>query len=234
MEFALVGPGEFRMGSSGHAADLRPAPSHTVRLTRPLYVARFEVTQRQWRRVMGREPSRFTECGDACPVESVSWLDVQEFLIRLNGLSPGERFRLPTEAEWGYACRAGSDGRYGGGVDTLRPDLANYDSRIPSGGVEDTVFVGAPTPVGSYPPNILGLHDMAGNVWEWTADEYCPYDASTVADPRNRCDMDTISIRGGSWYFSADAARCGRRHTHQRGDSGFSLGFRLVREVPRR
>jgi formylglycine-generating enzyme required for sulfatase activity len=231
MELVLVGPGAFRMGLSRQPDELRPAPPHEVRLTRPFYLGRFEVTQGQWRRVTGRAPSRFAECGDRCPVESVSWLEVQAFLARLNELSPGQRYRLPTEAEWEYACRAGSDARYGGVVDTLRPHLANYDSRIPFDGVADTVFVGSPTPVGSYAANAVGLHDMAANVWEWTDDEYCPYGTSSV-DPRGRCGTDTIVIRGGSWYFSADAARCGRRYTHHRGDSGFSLGPQGGEGVP--
>ena len=166
-----------------------------------------------------------------CPVESVSWHEVILFLERLAEASPGERFRLPTEAEWEYACRAGSEMRYGS-TDTLRPGLANYDSRIPFEGRRDTVFLGSIAPVGSYPANSFGLHDMAGNVWEWTADEFCPYPDSATIDPKLVCGTDTVAIRGGSWYFSANAARCGRRYTHARTDSGFSLGFRVVREVP--
>jgi len=232
MEFVLVAPGEFRMGLSRDPDELRPAPAHMVRVTQPFYLGRFEVTQGQWRTVMGERPSYFQDCGDSCPVERVSWLDVQEFLARLGSMNPGERFRLPTEAEWEYACRAGSESRYGSGVDTLRPALANYDSRLTFGGVVDTAFVGRPTPAGTYPPNDFGLQDMLGNVWEWTDDEYCPYPRSAVVDPSARCGTDTIAIRGGSWYFSADAARCGRRYTHARGDSGFSLGFRVVRSLP--
>jgi hypothetical protein len=113
----------------------------------------------------------------------------------------------------------------------LSPTLANYDSRIPFEGVADTVLVGSSVMVGSYPPNAFGLHDLVGNVWEWTEDEYCPYSSSSAVDPVQSCGSDTIPIRGGSWYFSAGAARCGRRYTHARGDSGFSLGFRVLREV---
>lgn len=230
MEFVLVPAGEFRMGLRAGELDVRPAPSHSVRITRSFYLGRFEVTQAQWRQVMDTAPSQHTECGPNCPVESVSWDEVREFLRRLAELSPGERFRLPTEAEWEYACRYGSEARYGES-DTLRPTMANYDSRIPFEGVPDTVFLGSTVPVGSYPPTSLGLHDLAGNVWEWTEDEYCPYPSSSVADPVQGCGSDTIAIRGGSWYFSAGAARCGRRYTHARGDSGFSLGFRVLREM---
>ena len=231
MEFVLVPAGEFAMGLARGPSDVRPALSHRVRLTRPFYLGRFEVTQAQWSRVMDTNPSQLAACGPDCPVETVSWHEVAAFLERFSALNPGERFRLPTEAEWEYACRSGSQGRYGD-ADTLSPELANYDSRIPFEGIQDTVFLGSPTPVGSYPRNQLGLHDMIGNVWEWTADEFCPYPDSSVVDPMGRCGTDTIPIRGGSWYFSANAGRCARRYTHARGDSGFSLGFRVVREVP--
>lgn len=230
MEFVLVPAGEFVMGLRDGEDDLRPAPSHPVRVTRPFYLGRFEVTQAQWQRVMGTDPSQLNECGPSCPVESVSWEDVRAFLHRLSELNEGERFRLPTEAEWEYACRAGSDARYGE-FETLSPTLANYDSRIPFEGVVDTVFLGSTVAVGSYPPNGFGLHDLVGNVWEWTEDEYCPYSQSAAVDPVQSCGSDTIPIRGGSWYFSAGAARCGRRYTHARGDSGFSLGFRVLREA---
>jgi formylglycine-generating enzyme required for sulfatase activity len=230
MEFVLVPAGEFVMGLRAGEIDVRPAPSHPVRLTVPFYLGRFEVTQAQWYQVMGTASSQQSECGPDCPVESVSWDDVRDFIRRLSELNPGERFRLPTEAEWEYACRAGGEARYGES-DTLIPTLANYDSRIPFEGIADTTFLGGSVTVGSYPANAFGLHDLVGNVWEWTEDEYCPYSSSPAVDPVQRCGSDTIPIRGGSWYFSAGAARCGRRYTHAREDSGFSLGFRVLREV---
>ncbi len=231
MEMVLIPAGSFRMGlRPDEPGDLRPAPLHRVTLTRPFYLGRLEVTQDQWLRVMGNRPSHLAGCGGSCPVETVSWNDVRAFLRRLDAADPGLHFRLPTEAEWEYACRAGTDLRYGG-FDTLAPALANYDARIPFDGVAGEAFVGSTVPVGSYPANPWGLHDMQGNVWEWTEDRYCPYAAGSVTDPVGRCGSDTIPIRGGSWYFSANAARCGRRYTHARWDSGFSLGFRVVREV---
>jgi formylglycine-generating enzyme required for sulfatase activity len=231
MEFVLVPAGEFVMGLRAGESDVRPAPLHRVRISRPFYLGRFEVTQAQWVQVMGTTPSQLSACGPDCPVETVSWEEVRDFLAHLSALSPGERFRLPTEAEWEYACRFGGDSRYGQ-ADTLTPTLANYDSRIPFDGMQDTVFIGSSAPVGAYPPNAIGLHDLVGNVWEWTEDEYCAYTSSLAVDPVQSCATDTIPIRGGSWYFSAGSARCGRRYTHARGDSGFSLGFRVLRELP--
>jgi formylglycine-generating enzyme required for sulfatase activity len=230
MEFVLIQPGVFVMGLVRPPQDLRPAPPHEVTLGESFYMARHEVTQDEWRSVMGTEPSHFSDCGASCPVESVSWLDVNVFLVRFSEQNPGETFRLPTEAEWEYACRAGSGDRYGGVVDTLHATAANYDGRIPFDGRVADNFEGRPTRVGTYPPNPWGLYDFAGNVWEWVADEYCPYPTGAVANPAQSCGTDTIPIRGGSWYFSAGAARCGRRYTHHREDSGFSLGFRVVRK----
>ena len=198
MEFVLVPAGEFVMGLRAGEADMRPAPPHRVRLSRPFYLGRFEVTQSQWGQVMGTAPSQLSECGADCPVESVSWEEVRDFLRRLSALSPGERFRLPTEAEWEYACRFGGEARYGQ-ADTLNPTLANYDSRIPFDGVQDTSFIGSSVSVGSYPPNALGLYDLVGNVWEWIEDEYCPYSSPLTVDPVQRCGSDSIPIRGGSW-----------------------------------
>lgn len=235
MEFVLVQPGTFEMGSRT-PDELRPAPLHSVQIPEPFYLGRYEVTRAEWVQLMADDPSQHVEC-ERCPVESVSWHDVQGFVEALSASAPGESYRLPTEAEWEMACRAGGDARYGQ-VDLLTPELANIDARIPFEGRTDSVWVGHPTPVGSYAANAFGLHDMTGNVWEWTEDEFCPYSLDPSAETNTRgaaasCGTDTIAIRGGSWYFSANAARCGRRYTHARTDSGFSLGFRVVREVPR-
>lgn len=231
MEFVLVRPARFEMGLRHPPGDVRPAPPHTVTISKSFYIGRYEVTQREWSEVMGNNPSRFADCGPSCPVESVSWHDVQEFLARMSRPSDGERFRLPTEAEWELACLAGADGRYTDGMDRLTPDVANYNPGIAFEGVAAPGFRAGPTPVGTFPPNALGLHDIHGNVWEWTQDEYCPYALDPVTDPRGACGTDTIPIRGGSWLFSANAARCARRYTHARHDSGYGLGFRVVREV---
>jgi formylglycine-generating enzyme required for sulfatase activity len=171
---------------------------------------------------MGSAPSHFGDCGARCPVENVSFADVQQFLAALNAraaTAPGDlhlRYRLPTEAEWEYACRAGTTGAYSTG-ETLTTAQANYKSK-------------APTPVGSFGLNPWGLADMHGNVWEWTADWYAPYSEGHTAniDPRGAPSGEKRVIRGGSWYFDGDSARCALRYTHRPQDKGFSLGFRVA------
>lgn len=228
MEFVRVPAAELVMGSPADEPGREPGErQHAVRLTRAIDFGRFEVTQRQWRLVMGTSPSRFAECGDDCPVESVSWHDAREFAARLSARS-GERFRLPTEAEWERACRAGTATAYSSGAELL-PSQANVDAGAEGGAVGAGR---APRPVGSYPPNAWGLFDLHGNVWEWTVDEHCPYPEDAATDPVGACGAELRVIRGGSWHFGADSARCALRYTHRPQDTGFSLGFRLVREVP--
>jgi formylglycine-generating enzyme required for sulfatase activity len=206
MEFVLIHAGSF---SAGVPAD-RPRP----RFLHSFYLARFEVTQGEWRRVMGSNPSHFAECGDRCPVENVNFEDVSAFIKKLNSRSSAS-LRLPTEAEWEYACRAGTDKEYStGGALTLHD--ANFDDGTPRARA-------GPTPVGSFAPNRWGLSDMHGNVWEWCSDWY---------RPPSRGDGGLRVIRGGSWHFDAESARCGLRYFHRPQDKGFSLGFRLVRDLP--
>jgi formylglycine-generating enzyme required for sulfatase activity len=216
MKFVLVPAGQFTMGSApgepGRQQDERP---HRVVLSEPFYLAETEVTQRQWLAVMGNNPSHFRAAGLDAPVESVTWFEAQTFLQRLSAAGQG-RFRLPTEAEWEYACRAGTTTAYAFG-DRLSVEQASYDGQ-------------STLKVGSFPPNRWGLYDLHGNVWEWCADEYCPYPATAVRDPVNRCRSPYKVIRGGSWYFGADSARSALRYTHEPKLRGFSIGFRVVRE----
>jgi len=217
MEFALLSGGRFTMGTPPDEPRREVQErEHEVTLSHPFYLGRTEVTQGQWALVMGSNPSAFPECGPDCPVETVSALGVDAFLARFAELT-GERFRLPTEAEWEYACRAGTRTAYAA-LETLDATRASFDRRSPSR-------------VASFSPNGWGLFDMHGNVWEWTADESCPYPEGPSVDPVGRCAADRRVIRGGSWAFGADSARCGLRYTHAPGDSGYSLGFRVVREL---
>jgi len=210
----------------GHPAD---ETSHEVVLTRGFWIGKTEVTQEQWREVMENNPSQFPSCGPKCPVETVSYDDIRQFLERLERRSPGSRFRLPTEAEWEYACRAGTETPFSTGGN-LTSDQANYDGRYSYGGSPKGRFLGHPAPVASYPPNRWGLFDLHGNVWEWCEDWYGPYPPGKAVDPRGPAGGARRVIRGGSWYFNADSARCGLRYTHAPSDDGFSLGFRIVRE----
>jgi formylglycine-generating enzyme required for sulfatase activity len=161
-------------------------------------------------------------------VENVSYVEIEEFISAFEAIS-GETFRLPTEAEWEYACRAGETNVFGIG-DRITSEVANFDGSDPYPGAEAGPYRERPTPVGTYPPNSWGLSDMNGNLWEWTEDDHCPYPEGEVVDPLARCDAELRVIRGGSWYYGPDSARCGLRYTHRPVDDGPSLGFRLVWE----
>lgn len=229
MVFARIEAGDLIMGSPldeiGREDQER---QHQVRLSRPFWLGVFEVTQHEWMAVMGDNPSHFRTSDGRLPVENVTWFEARGFLERLTERSPGNEFRLPTEAEWEYACRAGVTTAYGTGS-TLSRAQANFaDSPEPP-----ATRPGQPMAVGSFPPNTWGLHDLHGNVWEWTSDENCPYEGDGLVDPAPACGSPLKVIRGGSWYFGADSARCALRYTHRPQGRGFSLGFRAVREPAR-
>jgi sulfatase modifying factor 1 len=226
IELVFLPAGSFLMGSPAEEAGREGQEVlHLVEITRPFYLGRFEVTQKQWQTVMGTQPSHFSACGEDCPVEGVSYSEIQDFLAKLSA-SSGELFRLPTEAEWEFACRAGTSSPYSSG-EKLTLAAANFDARLEDEGT----FRGAPTPVGTFAPNPWGLYDMHGNVWEWCADWHCPYAEENIQDPIGHCDSGLRVIRGGSWYYGSDSARCGLRYTHPPHLSGPSLGFRVVRQI---
>jgi len=236
MTLVEIPPGRFTMGSAASEAGRNDDESlHDVEITRPFLMGQYEVTQQEWRTVMGTSPSRFKDCGARCPVENVSFFDVQQFLTKLSARAALAtsaaplRYRLPTEAEWEYACRAHTTGPFSTG-ENLTTAQGNYNGKQPYGTFPAGDFRQKPTPVGLFPPNPWGLADMHGNVWEWTSDRYGPYGETAAAniDPHGPSSGETRVIRGGSWYFDANSARCALRYTHAAQDRGFSLGFRVA------
>ena len=226
IEFVWIPAGEFRMGSTGRRAYSDEEPLTRVRITRGYWLGKYEVTQGQWEGVMGGNPSRFENCGEDCPVERVSWNDVQAFIRKLNGRSGGSRYRLPTEAEWEYGARSGTstdtyagDVTEPGGEDPVVNRIAWYDEN--SGGRTHRV--------GRKGPNAFGLHDMMGNVWEWVGDWYGDYPGGTVTDPVGPVSGSNRVLRGGSWGNYARNCRSAYRDWNSPGIRYGSLGFRLLR-----
>ncbi|HJZ56969.1 MAG TPA: formylglycine-generating enzyme family protein [Gemmataceae bacterium] len=237
--FVLIPAGSFEMGSPaaepGHRTN--EGPTHEVVIGKPFYLAARVVTQRDFLTVTGHNPSKFgpgNGGGPEHPVEMVSWDDAVAF-CRLLSDRPEERaagrsYRLPTEAEWEYACRAGKAGTPFGHGAALSPEHANFDAAHPYGDVRPGASVGHTTPVGRYPANAWGLHEMHGNVWEWCSDWYVEgyYRQSPTRDPGGPPAGRFRVLRGGSWRNQGTACRAAYRNAlapHQR-DS--ATGFRVV------
>jgi formylglycine-generating enzyme required for sulfatase activity len=218
MEMVLIPAGKFQMGSPGSEAKHFPDkwPRHEVTIASPFYLGKYEVTQREWMAVMGKNPSYF-KGDDRLPVENVSWNDCQEFIKRLNAKKDGYVYRLPSEAEWEYACRAGTTTPFSFG-ETLTTAQANYNGNHLYGDGPKGEYRRKTTRVGSFPPNAWGLHDMHGNVCEWCQDKWWEH----VFDNRRRV------LRGGSWYSNADRCRSERRYCDSPDSRYDAYGFRLV------
>jgi formylglycine-generating enzyme required for sulfatase activity len=183
MKFVWIPPGSFMMGSSREEEGRRDNETrHQVTLTKGFYLGAYTVTQEQWQAVMGNNPSYHRD-GKTLPVENVSWDDCQEFLRKM-AKKDGRVYRLPSEAEWEYACRAGTTTPYHYG-ETISTDQANFDgTTLPSGKGGSGTFRNKTTPVGSFPANAWGLFDIHGNVWQWCADLYVgDYPGIAVVDP---------------------------------------------------
>jgi formylglycine-generating enzyme required for sulfatase activity len=204
MELVYVPAGSFMMGSENGSSDEKPV--HQVTIREGFYMGRYEVTQAQWQAVMGTNPSDFKDC-DQCPVERVSWNDAQEFIRRLNARGDGYSYRLPSEAEWEYACRAGTTTEFAFG-NSLSSEQANFDGNHPYGGAAKGVYRQKTITVGSFQPNGWGLYDMHGNVWEWCEDVVhenyngAPADGSVWMSGG---DSSRRVLRGGSWYYGYPA-----------------------------
>jgi formylglycine-generating enzyme required for sulfatase activity len=230
MKLVLIEPGTFDMGSpTDEAGREANEVRHSVKITRPFYLAATEVTQREWLTVMGATANRSSFVGLDLPVEQVSWEDANLFCLNLSLLA-GRPYRLPSEAEWEYACRAGNASPFSTGW-TLDTNLANYD---PRGGRDPgpTQHYRAQTvPVGGFPPNPWGLYDMHGNVWEWCDDRYGEYPPGPQSDPKGVREGDKRVLRGGSWFINPigcrSAIRGGLPSTFRRND----IGFRVASDV---
>jgi formylglycine-generating enzyme required for sulfatase activity/predicted Ser/Thr protein kinase len=257
MKLKLIPAGEFLMG----APDREPEalederPQHRVRITRPFYLGVYEVTQAEYREVMGNNPSHFSAQGGGRaevagldtsrhPVENVSWRDAIAFCNKLSereGLGPcygpdggriesGDGYRLPTEAEWEYACRAGTTTAFAFGP-SLSTATANFDGSAVYNGSSKGASLRRTTPVGGYSPNRFGLHDMHGNVWEWCGDFYDDkyYKKSPENDPPGPPEAADRVIRGGGWYGFPRNCRSAYRFRYSPGYRINFLGFRVAR-----
>lgn len=212
-----IAAGSFLMGSNNGDPDEKPA--HRVTISYVFEIGKTEVTQGQWRAVMGENPSQFNRCGDDCPVEQVSWDEVQSFIKRLN-MKTGKAYRLPSEAEWEYACRAGGNDEYCGGNDVASLTWFKDNSG------------GKTMPVAKKTPNAWGLYDMSGNVYEWVQDDYhstykgAPTDGSAwIGGGKHKV------LRGGSWDSIAEKLRAANRADLSPSRRGGYDGFRLARTL---
>lgn len=221
-QFSSIPAGSYTRGATAGSADEQPVRTISISALR---LQKTEVTQGQWRQVMTgtalANPSFFTACGDTCPVERVSWDDIQQFLTRLNQQDPGKGYRLPTEAEWEYAARAGTTGDYGiaGAVCSFAWIFDNNCAQ------------GRTWPVAQKPANAWTLHDMHGNVFEWVQDWYDSgyYAASPATNPTGPATGSVRVLRGGSWGSSAGVARSANRDVSTPSVRDNYVGFRLAR-----
>ena len=220
MTFVRIAPGTFTMGSPPtEVGRLEDEDPKSVTIDQPFYIQTTEVTQAQWNMVMDYAPSYFNTCGADCPVEYVSWDDAQEFISRLNEKAGRNLYRLPTEAEWEYACRAGSTGRfYFGDDDSKLNDYAWYENNADS----------KPHKVASKKPNAWGLYDMHGNVFEWCEEWYKGKRASIVPRGRHFTPKPARKLRGGCWDDKAVDCRSASRSFCEPGIANMYIGVRLV------
>jgi len=223
MKFISIPPGEFMMGSlkeeSGRSDN---ETRHKVILTKAFFMQNTPVTQGQWKAIMTDNPSHFKNCGDDCPVDKVSYDDAQDFIRKLNQKEGNEKYRLPTEAEWEYACRAVTNTAYYFGDDESRlKEYAWFDKNSDS----------KPHPVGLLKPNAWGLYDMHGNIHEWCQDFYGDYSSDAVTDPVGPHTGSVRVYRGGSWGDDTRYCRTAYRSKDIPGLGSYDVGFRLVRDL---
>ncbi len=230
-----IEPGAFRMGSPDdepgrwgkESGAYNEGPQHSVTISRGFWLFDTACTQALWQAVMGDNPSRFQ--GPDRPVEQVSWEDCQTFLIKINGLVSGLDLSLPTEAQWEYACRAGTTTPFSCGYN-ITPAQVNYDGNYPYEGGAKGLYRQQTVPVASLPPNQWGLFEMHGNVGEWCHDRWRRYTADSATDPIGTTAGDAGRVlRGGSWSNSARDVQCADRIADRPGDRDDNFSFRSAR-----
>jgi formylglycine-generating enzyme required for sulfatase activity len=230
-----IPPGQFKMGSPDGQGRDDERPQHLVTVS-AFFMGKYPITQAQWKAVaslpkierdLSLNPSKFS--GNNRPVEKVSWYDAVEFCQRLSKAT-GRDYRLPSEAQWEYACRGGTTTPFYFG-ETITPDLANYDGNYIYAQGPKGIYRQETSPVGKFPPNAFGLYDMHGNVWEWCADAWhnnyygAPRDGSVWI--KNGDDNRSL-LRGGSWFFNPNCCRSAYRCDLNRRDGNNSYSFRVV------
>jgi len=229
LEMVQIPGGTFKMGSPATEEGRYDSESRQHQVTVPsFFMGKYQVTQAQYQAVMGNNPSNFK--GEKRPVEQVSWDEAVEFCQKLSQKT-GHTYRLPSEAEWEYACRAGTTTPFYFG-ETITTDLANYNGHYNYGQAPKGEYREETTPVGSFPANAFGLYDMHGNVWEWCQDSWhgnyngAPTDGSVWTDNDNQTKL--LLLRGGSWYDEPDNCRSALRSHYSRADRNHYVGFRVV------
>ncbi|HEY7426876.1 MAG TPA: bifunctional serine/threonine-protein kinase/formylglycine-generating enzyme family protein [Gemmataceae bacterium] len=249
MKFVLIPAGTFVMGSppneAGRSAD--EGPQHEVTIARPFYLSIYPVTQTQYQRILRTNPSHFCRSGrgkelvkdldpQTLPVERVTWGNAVVFCRKLSEWPEeqrqGRKYRLPTEAEWEYACRGDSIQPFHLGL-SLSSTLANFDGNYPYGGAPRGAFLKRTSPVGSFPPSATGLYDLHGNVWEWCLDWYGEHyhQESPAEDPPGPAAGDRRVVRGGCWSSPGGNCRTAYRGKLEPGDHLYRVGFRVLLET---
>jgi len=242
--FVRIQGGTFTMGSPANEPRRfdYEGPQHQVTVN-SFYMGKYEVTQKEYQEVMGTNPSDFK--GDKLPVENVSWYDAIEYCNKRSqkeGLTPAytingdnvtwnrnaNGYRLPTEAEWEYACRAGTTTPFSTG-NNITTSQANYDGDYPYNNNAKGTYREKTTPVGSFASNAWGLYDMHGNVWEWCWDWFGSYSSGTQTDPQGASSGADRVMRGGGWYNDSQYVRSAYRSYDSPSLRDSALGFRLVR-----
>ena len=226
LDLIMIPAGMYQMGSPTHQGNVDEQPQHFVTI-KSFMIGKFLVTQRQWKAVIGKlPPCRFK--GDNLPVERVSWDDAQKFCQRLSK-QMGRNYQLPSETQWEYACRAGTNTQFSFG-DTLTTDLANFNGEHIFAKEPRGYYFHSTSEGGKFPPNAFGLYDMHGNLWEWCEDSWLDDYSSSPRDGssyQNKDGHDRVA-RGGSWHEPANLCRSAARIHFVQSDADEYVGFRAV------